>query len=276
MKVLYFLSIQAATVCSLSLQAPGLSVQGTAWQDLVVSEVVEIGDRLDESMRRSVSYNAIDQSAFKPFALEYLERGDMEEFSSNLKRFHFAVVRVDESPSLLDTLWGAAAQFYSLTQDSRLNVAGGFREDVEGHPIGFAAFDDNEFLESRIGPYGAFLPPCGTEEFPPSITSALLAGRTLLARVGRAAASAVAGSDISRWGRLLDCDSPELPATVSSTVLRLCRYSKSSDSGASDVAFGAHTDATFFTIVPVASTPGLQVSFTLCNAPQPLLIIERF
>lgn len=81
------------------------------------------------------------------------------------------------------------------------------------------------------------------------------------------------------WLRLLDDGTHVAPGSLSASVHRICHYTAAEDEltsvGASSllnsttsgdtkkvsrrIAFGAHTDATFFTVIPVAATAGLQV-----------------
>ena len=155
--------------------------------------------------------------------------------------------------------------------------------------------DNNCFLESRLGPEEAFEPAgllgrrsSGSEE----MAEGLLQGRRALTRVGTACVAACArhfdsgrgegaGENGERteeaWMRLVD-DGTRVPAgSLSASVHRICEYNAplstqhggeavkeeateaAAKSKRAAVAFGAHTDATFFTLIPVASTPGLQV-----------------
>jgi len=164
--------------------------------------------------------------------------------------------------------------------------------------VGYCAMEDNAFLETRLAPGQEFRPrferfsgaarvgPVSQDPDP----AALLAGRHVLTRAGltavRATERALAASEGSSdgrpsspitddggWGRLVD-DGCTVPAgSLTASVHRVCHYSSGAELNAGNavagdgatagapktVAFGAHTDATFFTVVPVAEVPGLQV-----------------
>lgn len=108
----------------------------------------------------------------------------------------------------------------------------------------------------------------------PAIAEGFLRGRQALTSVGATAVSAVArdlGREPNKLLRLMD-DGTEVPdGSLSPSAQRVCHYrpkAASSSAQANDekkaapkktVAFGAHTDSTFFTVVPCSSRPGLEI-----------------
>jgi len=173
--------------------------------------------------------------------------------------------------------------------------------------VGYCAMEDNAFLETRLAPQYEFRPRferfSGTARVgPPSQDpdpQALLAGRHVLTRAGLTAvrateralaapescddgSSASLANEDGGWARLVD-DGGRVPlGSLTASVHRVCHYSSGAGKEVAGsatgeglaaeprktVAFGAHTDATFFTVVPVAEVPGLQVP---ADAPSILL-----
>jgi hypothetical protein len=252
-----------------------------SWIEKIRLEVTEIGDRLDEAVqsRQFVPFsegvddvlNIIDYEALKKELILSSTPGNaVSAFLRSLSRSHFAVLRLSSNDSeVIRKLWKASQDFYELpTTNDRIEAAGPLREIIQGFPIGFASFDENEFLETRLlGPNRQLLPVFNEDvgKSKTCIESSIINGRKCLTNIGRVAVSAVSSTfPHIPWLELLDDGENLGVEEISSSVLRLCSYRNQAPVmtvplDQQTVAFGAHTDSTFFTIVPVASTPGLQI-----------------
>jgi hypothetical protein len=273
------------------------------FRGFVQSQVIQIGDRLDTSV--SLSYQHIAPSteatleACRPFPIEILERGIQRgiseggldgmlgEFVDHLRKWHFAIVRLEDETSIQE-MWEVSRAFYSLeNHENRRTLVGPVRSEVEDASlvVGYVALDDNEFLETRTGPNSSLHPsslrelPCG-DDIPGSNSTVLkfIRGRKMLTIVGKVAVAAVAiagSNDANSWLQLVD-DGENVPeGTVSASVHRFCRYQnretpESREPSSRPIGFGAHTDSTFFTVIPVSTTPGLQV----CSSSETQLPIQ--
>jgi len=191
----------------------------------------------------------------------------------SLQRFHFAILRLPEDCSPFPALWDSAAAFFREAEDAKLRIAGPVRAGAASNPsliVGYQTMDGNEFLETRLSRDGR-LHPEGLRDQYPGLEEALVATRQRLTSVGQLCLSVMAqewGTPAERILPLMD-DGSEVPEdSLSTSVHRVCHYwhsTKQAPNGKSKkqrrqgIAFGAHTDATFFTMVPAARTPGLEI-----------------
>lgn len=263
-----------------------------------VNEIVkDIGDRLDSSINPEARFDGMQEAqahgAFEPLEFSSLRRaanGDISDdtvktFCAKLERWHFAIIRLDDPKfvTAIRDLWNETEAFYSMGDDNgdgkiiREKRAGPVRSTVNDatRTVGYAALDENEFLDTRIGTGGTLHPPLFAD--PPNSAAQLrfLNGWRTLAEVGRTACEVAAlrvggAATKENWLRLLDCGEDVPEGSLSTSVHRFCHYRNSAardselETNADSrekkpVAFGAHTDATFFTVIPVAAIPGLQV-----------------
>jgi len=259
-----------------------------AYQARIKSCVVAIGDRLDASVAAGAPVAAFADAAgaCTPIDLDTLQQelgggsGCSAALAAQLARWHFAVVRLNAADAAAVVgLWAHAARFYALPHAERLDLAGPVRSSAGADAalvVGYCALQDNAFLETRLAARHEFRPRFervtdqaddpGLDPDP----KALLAGRHVLTRAGLAGVRAVeqASAASGGWARLVD-DGCAVPAgSLTASVHRVCCYSSGAQEASAEgaaaaaspaVAFGAHTDATFFTVVPVAEVPGLQV-----------------
>ena len=279
------------------------SVSGLHSQPRWILQVKDMTDRLDDAvmLRRTQSsdepgkglpthdYSLISAGDAKatcvpapsPHRLEprlTLELLCSRAFCDFVREWHFAILRLapdcDEAEAVAG-FWDAARSFASLTDEDKA-VAGGFMRSEVNDPnliVGFTAMDDNEFLETRLGPGGIFHPremssflvlSCRrqmaahargcvhTGKTRPGIAERFLRGRQALTSVGATAVCAVArdlGREPSKLLRLMD-DGTKVPdGSLSPSAQRVCHYRPKAASANDEkkaapkksVAFGAHT-----------------------------------
>lgn len=222
--------------------------------------------------------------SFPTFRMEELDTPELgRALCAALKEWRFVVIRLAPDSAEAEQIrqsfaWGAE-RFHSLATEDKLRLSGAFRAGPEASPgtvLGFVApSETNHFLETRRGPEQQLEPVTldqrlpGDDERQFSVAAALGGGWDALASVAHAALHAVeqaTGREVGSLAGLMDDGSNVVAGQVSSTALRVCRYQSSppvlDDDTAGErikVAFGAHTDSTFFTAIPCASTPGLEV-----------------
>jgi hypothetical protein len=202
-------------------------------------------------------------------------------------------------PEAMSSLWKATEHFFdrvSREGNSNLPAMTTALETGSHHAkVGFASYDNGnlQFLETRLSRSGELLPPEAVTLLSEDGSWALKNAFKLVARVGQdvvriatAAATAEAGALQSSAAsdaalllalELVDDAKPlnsnilaPLEGSVSMSPHRLCRYmnnpksreqsnSNTTSSSSSREIFGAHTDSTFITAVPVAAVAGLEV-----------------
>ena len=186
-------------------------------------------------------------------------------------------------------LWKAAEMFFDA-DDAQLETVRGMQTIQEAGSqhakVGFASYQEGnmQFLETRLGRDGGVVPEEALPLLGEDGSSVISDAFRIVAEVGKnvvriATAASVmetellegsAASDaaILMANELLDDGQPlgyvsiDYEASpVSMSPLRLCRYknNKSDPSGETSEIFGAHTDTTFVTAVPVAAVSGLEV-----------------
>jgi len=201
----------------------------------------------------------------------------------------------DDAAVTMAGLWRAAANFFE--QSNCTAAAPPLQTATEtGSPhakIGYAAYPGLQFLETRLRADGTLLPvDCILDN--DDNNAAMVESYHSLARIARsltertvAAATQEAGvsaeeavrgarklaEELLDDGRPLLGDDDETPlpnaTAVSMSPHRLCRYANEDDnndknkgpssSSSTKEIFGAHTDSTFFTAVPVAAVAGLEI-----------------
>lgn len=181
-------------------------------------------------------------------------------------------------------LWKAAGDFFDNSDKSTLPGMQTAAETGSSHAkVGYASYDKGamEFLETRLSRIdGSLLPREVTTVLGSSAVEALKKAFRMIADIGKdivritvGASTLEAGAKLdgeqaaeAAWklanellddGRPLLADIAHSEGSVSMSPHRLCRYS-SADASVREV-FGAHTDSTFLTAVPVAAITGLEV-----------------
>ncbi len=171
-----------------------------------------------------------------------------EQLAEDLRKRHHAILRVDDAGAC-QALQDAAL---SLVEDeARLHHIGGAAPVSQDRPtefVGVFAGTTNRFVEVRYGRGNEALPATIQRELPE-----LNQVRRCLGSLGRLLCVAT----LDQNANLADdvaCDSGGNREEASTTAHRLCAYAPSNVT-----AFGAHTDTSFFTLVPFARVPGLEV-----------------
>ena len=120
------------------------------------------------------------------------------------------------------------------------------------------------FLDTRLrrGASGLEVLPRSLEAACPGAARQLVDGQAALLRVATTALRAALDGRLSDalLGDLVDDPAALAPGASAATVQRFARYeSAAADAAAAHVAFDAHTDGTFLTLVPTSDVPGLEV-----------------
>ena len=220
--------------------------------------------------------------------LEQLQAGkDGSLLCDALRRDHVALVELPAGRAQqFDAMWASLHSFFDMPASEREEAAGALRAiDSEHHAgqvrsFGFASSTRSSdcFLDTRQRQAddgaGVQLQPPGIDESVPGFTAALEAAQRVLTEVGLAALTAAVASlgvDASEATRLVDFPSELEPGATCATVHRCGYYEPEAeaqggaDAGAaheeraSSVAFQPHTDGTWFTVIPCAAVPGLEV-----------------
>ena len=121
-------------------------------------------------------------------------------------------------------------------------------QDRQTEFVGVFAGTTNRFVEVRYGRGNEALPATIQRELPE-----LNQARRCLGSLGRLLCVATL-DDRANLADDVACDSGGNRREASTTAHRLCAYAPSNVT-----AFGAHTDTSFFTLVPFARVPGLEV-----------------
>jgi len=193
-------------------------------------------------------------------------------------------------------MWSVAERFFAEKEDDALPGLQTAHETGSGHAkVGFASYDGGnlQFLETRLErSSGELLPRLDDNILGPDSRRALADAFHAVARIGKditriavAASTSEIVAGIPRTkafesatklsDELLDDGRPLPPTadiansegTVSMSPHRLCCYTNRNTAETTEDAttestkeiFGAHTDSTFLTAVPVASVAGLEV-----------------
>jgi len=219
-------------------------------------------------------------------------------FCSALKRDHAAIVELPVCNRLeIAAMWTYAANFFALPAAAK-NAMGPldepeFSEKHLGQPrlLGFTQMSGNDCLDTRLrrcAPPSAAargdieVLPRELEADLPGATMVLVDAQRVLFDLGMTALRVVTDDSLGERLAQLDstaqticCCSSSLPeGATSATVHRFVRYAAAGGedesegeapspnedvSRSADLAFPAHTDGTWFTIIPCAAQPGLEV-----------------
>ncbi|CAM9991354.1 unnamed protein product, partial [Hapterophycus canaliculatus] len=164
----------------------------------------------------------------------------------------------------LRRLGGAAEKLLgeSRTVEEKMRIFGQMQNYNEGVVSGYAGgghYGSDQFLETRGAGSGKLVPGIDGDVAPEVVE-----GRRALAAISHGVLRTVVRQslpevDPSAFLGLVDGgegrEDGRGPRKMSSTPLRMCRYA----GGGDGVAFGAHTDTTFLTVIPCASAPGLEI-----------------
>eukprot|EP00960_Hanusia_phi_P032760 750049-Hanusia_phi.AAC.1 len=176
-----------------------------------------------------------------------------------LMRDHYAVIKLPtSSSSFLDQMWQAADRFFAMKIPDKAAAGGKMRKASNNvGVVGWGEMSDgNEFLEMRLTANGRIFPPT-LDDFIPNFTTSTDQARGLLMRASKAvvvAAERKVGLRRGGLSNLLDDGRTHADGSLSSTQHRFCFYKSTSQ-----VAFEAHTDTTFVTVIPCSKIPGLEV-----------------
>lgn len=196
---------------------------------------------------------------------------------------------------IMGRMWATAGSFFAQAADAAAELPGLTTAHETGShhaKVGFASYDHGnlQFLETRLTRSGELIPQEVRAMFSEEGCQALQDAFRVVAQIGKdvvriaAAASileaealkASAASDAALLlanelvddGQPLRSDIAHSEGSVSMSPHRLCRYSNQpvnvtaeggTGSSTTREVFGAHTDSTFITAVPVAAVPGLEV-----------------
>ena len=206
-----------------------------------VDRVQRALDAAENAPRASASIDPIDVA-------DLATAKGRERLAEDLQKRHHAIIRVNDEGAC-QALQDAAL---SLTEDeARLQYIGGAAPVSQDRPtefVGVFAGTTNRFVEVRYGRGNEALPATIQRELPE-----LNQVRRCLGSLGRLLCVAT----LDQNANLADdvaCDSGGCRREASTTAHRLCAYAPSNVT-----AFGAHTDTSFFTLVPFARVPGLEV-----------------
>eukprot|EP00903_Cladosiphon_okamuranus_P012123 g11375.t1 len=134
-----------------------------------------------------------------------------------------------------------------------------YGESIVSGYAGGGDYGTDQFLETRGAGEGKIIPSMSADVAP-----AVVGGRRALVAIANGVLRTVLRRSLPEvdpvaFHDLVDGgegeEAGEGPRKLSSTPLRMCRYA----GGADGVAFGAHTDTTFLTVIPCASAPGLEI-----------------
>ena len=217
--------------------------------------------RLDFSMQNGHTISSPNLFLPTPL-LDLISPDQSTEFIASLRAHNFAIVTLPSKKTPTSILpkqirQKANTMFATAPLSSLYPVAAKHPTTQPYASIGLAMGGSNSFLDTRFSPSSHH--PDLTDNLGTTLTDCA----TLLAIVGEAslrevsrevgvpARSLLSLSDLSPLYDHVGADD-----AVSNTVMRLASYPGGDDA---KVTFGSHTDTTFFTIIPVASTEGLQV-----------------
>ena len=192
------------------------------------SSVARSVERAQASVADAVAVQSMSDADSPVFSLARL---DPLKFRLALKARRHAVLRVEEELGLSEDL-------KALKATALVDLFGGAREVRTKEYVG--AFADHKaiFVEMRFA-NGTLVPRNDLDHIGLSL---LCIAESCLRAVDP---SLVALADVA----------PTDDDDLSASVLRLCRYEPID----TEMAFAAHTDTTFFTMVPVSTVPGLQI-----------------
>lgn len=167
-----------------------------------------------------------------------------------LQTRHHAVVRLDDDGACRKL---QEAAFKLLDDPERLQAVGGAAPVSEARPTEFVGVFGGDgpgtFLEVRYGQNNEALPSTVRSELPE-----LGEARRAVGSLGRLLCVATLGLDSAARADDVACDAGGARHEASTTAHRLCGYEATNAT-----VFGAHTDSSFFTLVPFAKAPGLEV-----------------
>jgi hypothetical protein len=198
-------------------------------------------------------------------------------------------------PQVMARLWKATESFFANAATDGASLPGmttALETGSHHAKVGFASYDNGnlQFLETRLTREGELLPPAADLRLSEDDAQALNDSFAIVAQIGQdvvrittAASSIEAGAlegavasdaalllatELVDDGKPLNSDIlAPLEGSVSMSPHRLCRYANQPKAAANRNAtasntrevFGAHTDSTFITAVPVAAVAGLEV-----------------
>lgn len=124
-------------------------------------------DRLDDAvmLRRTQGSDGLDDG-LPTHDYSLIAEGDADAiraFCAFVRDWHFAILRLppdSDEVKAVTGFWDAARSFASLSDENKAVAGGSMRSEVNDPNliVGFTAMDDNEFLETRLGPRGIFHP----------------------------------------------------------------------------------------------------------------------
>jgi len=234
--------LATAQALSATLKKPPRVVAATEKQVIAcVDRVQRALDAAENAPRASASIDPIDVA-------DLATAQGRERLTEDLQKRHHAILRVDDEGAC-QALQDAAL---SLTEDeARLQNIGGatpVSQDRQTEFVGVFGGTENRFVEVRYGHNNEALPTTIQQELPE-----LNQARRCLGSLARLLCVAT----LDKQANLADdvaCDSGGNRGEASTTAHRLCAYAPTNQT-----AFGAHTDTSFFTLVPFARVPGLEV-----------------
>lgn len=208
-----------------------------------------------------------------------------KRFCDALKRDHCAIIELSECnrPEIVE-MWSYAADFFALPDVAKKAMGPldepEFSEEHLDQPrlFGFTQMSANDCLDTRLRRRPASTPDvCGAlevlprelESSLPGATPVLVEAQRVLFDLGMMALRVVADGLDDQLERLesnaetICCRGSNLPeGATSATVHRFIRYVAAHQvevSPSADLAFPAHTDGTWLSIIPCAAQPGLEV-----------------
>jgi prolyl 4-hydroxylase len=206
-----------------------------------VDRVQRALDAAENAPRASASIDPIDVA-------DLATAKGREQLAEDLRKRHHAILRVNDEGAC-QALQDAALSL--VDDEARLQYIGGatpVSQDRQTEFVGVFAGTTNRFVEVRYGRGNEALPATIQRELPE-----LNQARRCLGSLGRLLCVAT----LDTRANLADdvaCDSGGNRGEASTTAHRLCAYAPTNQT-----AFGAHTDTSFFTLVPFSSVPGLEV-----------------
>lgn len=197
-------------------------------------------------------------------------------------------------PGVMGRLWKATEAFFerAAAEGNKLPTMTTALETGSHHAkVGFAAYDNGnlQFLETRLTREGELLPSPADLRLSEDDAQALKDSFAVVAQIGQdvvriatAASSVEAGAlegaaasdsalllatELVDDGKALNSETlAPMEGSVSMSPHRLCRYAnepkaaiRNATASSTREVFGAHTDSTFITAVPVAAVAGLEV-----------------
>ena len=206
-----------------------------------VDRVQRALDAAENAPRASASIDPIDVA-------DLATAKGREQLAEDLQKRHHAIIRVNDEGAC-QALQDAALSL--VDDEARLQFIGGaapVSQDRQTEFVGVFAGTTNRFVEVRYGHNNEALPRTIQRELPE-----LNQARRCLGSLGRLLCVATL-DDRASLADDVACDSGGDRSEASTTAHRLCAYAPSNVT-----AFGAHTDTSFFTLVPFARVPGLEV-----------------